>query len=258
MGGVDFMYLLIKALALPPANLMLAILFGFVLRRWAKRTGTAVVLVAAVTLYLLCTSFVATRLLGAIEADIAPPDLSVNLDGRPGAIVILSAGFAYETPGSSPMTVDQMSLERLRMGAKLQRATGLPILVTGGPSRHHPTSAAELMQQVLTQDFGIEPTWIETRSHSTNENALYSAEILLSQKIRSVYVVSQAWHLRRAIPAFEVAGLAATPAPSSFTHAARVDINAFLPSAKALQRSYYALHEVLGLVWYRWRLFNTD
>ena len=252
------MYLLIKALALPPANLMLAILFGFVLRRWAKRTGTAVVLFAAITLYLLTTSFVATRLLGAVEADIAPLDLSENMDDRPAAIVILSAGFTHETPGPKPKTVDQMSLERLRMGVKLQRATGLPILVTGGSSRHDPTAVADLMQEVLAQDFGIEPTWIETRSHTTNENALYSAEILLSQKIRSVYVVSQAWHLRRALPAFEAAGLAATPAPSSFTHAARVDINAFLPSAKALHRSYYALHEVLGLLWYRRTLFNTD
>ena len=146
MGGIDIMYLLIKALALPPANLVLIMLFGFVLRRWAKRAGTAVVLVAAITLYLLSTSFVATRLLGAIEADIAPPDLSAELDNRPDAIVILAAGFTHETPAPEPMTVDQMSLERLRMGAKLRRATGLPILVTGGPSRDVPTTAAELMQ----------------------------------------------------------------------------------------------------------------
>lgn len=250
------MYLLIKALALPPANFLLLILFGYLLRRWARRTGTSVMLVAAITLYLLSTSFVATRLLSSVEADIVSPDLSAKSDSRPQAIVILSAGYTYQTP--TDMTVDQMTLERLRMGARLQRATGLPVLVTGGPSRNYPTPMADLMQRVLAQDFRIEPTWIETRSHTTHENAQFSAEILHPQNIRSVYVVSQAWHLRRALPAFEAAGFTATPGPSSFTHPAQADINAFLPSAKALQRSYFALHEILGLGWYRWALFNAD
>lgn len=250
------MYLLIKTFALPPANLLLLMLFGYLLRRWARRTGTLVMLVAAIALYLLSTSFVATRLLGAVEADIASPNLSVKAEDQPKAIVILSAGSTYEAPND--ITVDRLALERLRMGARLQRATGLPILVTGGPSRNDPTPMADLMQQVLAQDFGVEPTWVEKRSRTTNENAKYSAEILLPQKVRTVYVVSQAWHLRRALQAFEAAGFAATAAPSSFTQAAQADINAFLPSSKALRRSYFAVHEALGLVWYRWALFNPD
>lgn len=256
MGGGNSMYLLIKALALPPASLVLAMMFGYFLRRWARRTGTTVMLVAAITLYLLSTSFVATRLLSAVEAGIMSPDLSAKVDSDPQAIVILSAGFTYQT--SNETTVDQMTLERLRMGARLQRATGLPVLVTGGPSRRDPTAMADLMQQVLAQDFGVEPAWVEQRSRTTNENAKYSAAILHPQNIRSVYVVSQAWHLRRALPAFEAAGFSATPGPSSFTHPSQADINAFLPSAKALQRSYFAVHETLGLAWYRWALFNTD
>lgn len=252
------MYLLIKALALPPANLVLAMLFGLLLRRWARRTGSLIVLAAAITLYGLSTSYIATRLLAAVEAGIVPPDLSAQAENRPGAIVILSAGFAYETPGLKPMTVDQMTLERLRAGTRLQRATGLPVLVTGGPSRHDLTPMAELMQEVLTRDFGINPKWVEKRSLTTNDNALFSAEILQSKKIRSIYVVSQAWHLRRALAAFKAAGFTVTPAPSSFTLPATAGIRTFLPSAKELHRSYFALHEMLGLAWYRWTLFNAD
>jgi len=131
-GETRAMYPLIKLLALPPANLVLLILAGLLIRRWALRTGTVIAIFGALALYALSTSFVGSRLLSALEGGIVPPVLAPSADGRPGAIVILSAGQAYLSPLPEPRTVDATALERLRAAVRVHRATGLPILVTGG------------------------------------------------------------------------------------------------------------------------------
>lgn len=77
------MYLFFKALALPPANLTLVILFGLLLRRRARRTGTLIASLGALGLYLLSTSFVASRLLVAVEAGIEAPEFAEAGGERP-------------------------------------------------------------------------------------------------------------------------------------------------------------------------------
>ena len=245
------MYDFVKALTLPPANLVLVILLGLLLRRRARRTGTVIAVLGALTLYLLSTSFVATRLLFAVEAGIVPPPVAEAGAAPPEAIVILSAGYRYLAAGDETVSIDPMTLERLRRGARLHRETGLPILVTGGQAPNDPAPLGRLMAETLREDFGLTTKWIEKRATNTNENAVFSARILRKHRIGTVYLVSQAWHLPRAIAAFEAAGLAALPVPSSVSRPTPFKVNAFLPAAKALQASYYAIHEMLGLLWYR-------
>ena len=250
------MYDFLKALSLPPSNLVLVILLGLLLRRRARRTGTAVAAVGAVALYMLSTSFVATRLLLALEADVPAPPRGETV--TPQAIVILSAGYSYLGVKRERVDVDAMTLERLRRGARLHRETGLPILVTGDGSKDGLVPVGTLMARTLREDFGIAPKWLEARSATTYENAAFSARILKKHGISGIYLVSQAWHLPRAVAAFEAVGLSSIAVPSSASRPARVDIHAFIPSAKALQGSYHALHERLGLFWYRWTLFGRD
>jgi len=245
------MYAVIKMLALPPANLILVMIVGLALRRRWRRGGLALVLFGAFGLYALSTTYVATRLLVALEGQ-GP---ATSADPAPQAIVILSAGFVFQTPDSDAIMVDPLTLDRLRRGARLHRRTGLPILVTGGASRRHPAAMGELMRDALRRDFGVPARRIETQSATTNENAQFSTRLLRDVGIQSAYIVTQAWHLPRALAAFEAAGLAAIPAPASHHRPAPAEFTSFLPSAKALFRSYYAAHEALGLLWYRLTAF---
>ena len=251
------MYQFVKALMLPPANMALLVGAGLLTRlRW-RRTGTLITVAGTVGLYLLTTPVVATRLLVAVESRIAPPLATVERGDPAGAIVILSAGMVHTAPAGDGTTGDSMTLERLLTGARLHRKTGLPVLVTGGAPKHEPTPIARLMAGVLRRDFGIAPAWVEPQAHTTNENARYSASILKDAGIGTVYLVSQAWHLPRAVAAFEAVGLRAIPAATGYSRPSLFEPGAFIPSAKALNASYFAMHETLGLLWYRLAYFGN-
>ena len=81
--------------------------------------------------------------------------------------------------------------------------------------------------------------------------------------IRRVFLVTHAWHMPRALEVFEKAGVDAVPAPTGFVHKDpiragfgfedRSTYGDWLPNAGALLKSYFALHEYLGRVWYRLR-----
>ena len=68
-----------------------------------------------------------------------------------------------------------------------------------------------------------------------------------------MYVATQAWHLPRAIAAFRAAGFTVWPVAAGYTNTDSMEFGPaiFIPSAKALLNSYYAIHELLGRVWYR-------
>ena len=111
------------------------------------------------------------------------------------------------------------------------------------------------MKQVLEQSFHVSVRWEETNSRNTAENAQYSADILRSQGIDNIYLLTHAVHMKRALWAFERAGLKVTPAPIGFTATGpgRNPLEEWVPDAWTLAYSSFALHEYLGLVWYRLR-----
>ena len=91
---------------------------------------------------------------------------------------------------------------------------------------------------------------VEDASEDTWQNAAFSADILKKQGIRSVYVVTQGWHMRRAMLAFRHTGLIATAVPASMEIPIDPIVWDFLPRASSWGWSYYALHEWIGCAWY--------
>src|SRR5436190_187634 len=110
-----------------------------------------------------------------------------------------------------------------------------------------------LMRAMLERDFAVPVSWSDDRSRTTYENAVYTAQLLKADRITSVVIVTHAWHLRRALWAFERVGLKPLPwpAPRTFIRLRRIDD--FLPSIAALHDSSFALHEMIGEAYYRLR-----
>jgi len=238
------------ALLIPPINLVPLGLAGLaVMPRW-PRLGRATALAALLALLVLALPVTSTLLLRSLEAGI-PRDLPPNTRNI-GAIVVLSADPAFGDqggllPGSG---IGAMTLDRMRGGATLQHQTGLGLLVSGGPLEPGAMPIAIQMAQSLAEDFATRASWIEPASTDTWENAEFSAAILKPAGITAVYVVTHAWHMRRALMAFRHAGLAATPPPLRFTRPPRYVADDFIPQVSSWVRSYYALHEWLGCLYY--------
>ena len=244
---------LIAALLLPPLNLILIGLLGlWLLRATAKRRrvllGKSLIVIALLGLGLLSTPWVAKRYLAAFEA----PALTHIDRNAADAIVILGGGKYRNAPEFGTDNIKGESLERLRYGAFLARQTGKPILVTGGAPDGGPAEAP-LMQAVLEQDFRVKTRWVEDRSDNSRENAAYSAEILKKAGITRIWLISQAWHLPRAIPEFERHGLTVIAAGTGFVNTAPTTPLDFVPNGGYLRLSHHATHEAIGRVWYRLR-----
>jgi uncharacterized SAM-binding protein YcdF (DUF218 family) len=235
-------------LILPPANLFLLFLAGLWVARRRRRLGAALQYGAVLLLYALSTPLVAGSLLRTLDAA-EPVDVGSIPASGAGAIVVLG-GDMEETPEYGGGTVGPLSLERVRYAARLARATSLPVLITGGVLRFGERPIAELMRDVMTEDFGVGVRWIENRSPTTAENARLSTAMLRRDGIGTVVLVTHGFHMQRAIFAFAEAGLRAIPAPTMSTMG-ETEAGSLVPRGRALQDSFYAAHEWIGLALYR-------
>jgi uncharacterized SAM-binding protein YcdF (DUF218 family) len=192
--------------------------------------------------------------IGLPQGDVPGP-ASGSASASPAAIVILSADAAFGglggiEPGSG---IGPMTLDRMRAGVVLARRTGLPILVTGGRLDRDAEPIASQMASSLRDDFGIATRWVEPEAEDTWENAMFSARLLHADGITTAYVVTDAWHLKRALIAFARAGITAVPAPIRFDRPPEFELDELVPHISALQASYYAVHEWIGCAYYALR-----
>ncbi|MEZ5449281.1 MAG: YdcF family protein [Thiolinea sp.] len=198
---------------------------------------------------------VAGWLLGTLEQQYPPREHIWENQPVPQAIVVLGAGRNRNAPEYGGQSTSLMGMERLRYAALLYRETGLPILVTGGRPLPDEQSEAELMRATLQDEFQVPVRWLEEDSHTTWQNAEFTDRILTKAGVHSAWLITQAWHMPRSLYAFRGRQVAYLPASTSFggsipwtdlyTH--------WIPQPTALSRSLIALHEWIGLLWYRLR-----
>lgn len=239
----------LAALLLPPGSLILVMAGGLALRRTRPHLGTSLTAGGLAALYVLSMPLMAGWLLSALESG-SP----VANDRSVAAIVVLGGGKSHHAPEYGGDTLRSATLVRLRYAAHLHRRTGLPILVSGGSPEGSAQSEAELMQGILQNEFFVPVRWVEGDSANTLENARLSYRMLAAENIRTIYLVTHAWHMPRARLVFEAAGFTVIPAATGYTTRYRLTILDFMPDARALRDSALFFHEIIGIVWYRLRL----
>lgn len=247
-----FVGYILKAFALPPGANLFAIALSLCVPRRRRRLRGTLFTAGFVSLWLCCTPWFAGMLATGLETY---PAFDRAAPNGAGAIVVLGGGRdtrAREYEGSDTLRDD--TLVRVRYGAVLARALGLPLAVAGGSvldSTARPVGM--IMGEVLEQEFQVPVEWVEASSRNTAENAARLAEMLTTQRI---ILVTHASHMRRAVAVFERAGFSVVPAPTAFIHgtgSGSMDIFSWLPSASALSATRAVLHEWLGLAYYALR-----
>ncbi len=241
----------IKAIILPPTINFIFILAGLFLKKRKKILSKFFIYTGSLTFVLFCLLPFSDFLLKNLE-QYPPLKFPVRVEGEQ-AIVILSGGSQLNAPEFGKGIDGSLTLQRNRYAALLEQQTGLPVLVSGGKVMSDLVSEASVMTSTLTDSFGIEVRWQEEESLNTAENAFYSANILKKEGIDTIFLVTHAWHMPRAVMMFEKQGLKVTPAPTIFVFNEELHLLDYLPSAGALCNTRLALHEYLGMIWYKIR-----
>jgi len=251
------MLLITKAIAmliLPPGGLIITSIYGALFsRRW---WGKLILFGSILLLYALAIVPVRDALIKPLEYA-SPPLQLANLDTQKSAVVILGGGSYQLPPEYQKQNIPSSSgLFRTLYGAEIARNRDVDVYLSGGsPLEPNAEPEAVTMQRWITR-FGVptERTHVESRSLNTVENARHIATLLKQQHIGRIILVSSANHLPRARLCFEDQGLEVIAAPTGYlskqTPYQALD---YLPNAHTLADSSTALHEYLGILWYRLR-----
>jgi uncharacterized SAM-binding protein YcdF (DUF218 family) len=242
----------VKQLLLPPGILLLLLVLAWWLRRSRPRLAGACFAAGLGGFWLMSLPIVVQWSAAQLERE--PPlarDQWSSLGQRAEAIVVLGSG---RERGDVAWGADQptgIGLERQRYAARLAKASGLPLLTSGGLHYGTPPSEAQLMADSLREDFGVTVRWQEGESRTTWENAQFTAQVLLPQGVKRVVVVTQAAHMPRAVWSFRKAGFEVVPAPVGFLGGDNArPLGGWMPEFKSIWQSGQLMNEAVGQVGY--------
>ncbi|KJZ44218.1 MULTISPECIES: YdcF family protein [Pseudomonas] len=248
---MPFRYFL-KQLLLPPGILLLLLLLAWWLRRSRPRLAGVCFVLGLGGLWLMSLPIVVQWSAGLLERE--PPlarEEWAGLGQRADAIVVLGSG---RERGDVAWGADQptgIGLERQRFAARLAKASGLPVLTSGGLHYGTPPSEAQMMADSLRDDFGVTVRWQEGSSRTTWENAQFSALVLLPQGIKRVVLVTHAGHMPRAVWSFRKAGFEVVPAPVGFLGGDNArPLGGWMPEFKAIWQNGQLMNEAVGQIGY--------
>ena len=114
-----------------------------------------------------------------------------------------------------------------------------------------PTGASEgkVSAQELQTFFNVPTKWLEEKSLTTKENALYTRQLLEKEGIHKIILVTNEWHMQRAKLLFQQQGFDVLPAsvgegitPDSYG----LNMMHFVPQAGAMAKNMQLLKEWIG------------
>jgi uncharacterized SAM-binding protein YcdF (DUF218 family) len=237
----------IGRLVSPPAVLLLLTALGLwhVRKKWGVRLAWLSILL----LWLAATPIVAYGLLDLLTHGATPVDVG-TLPKSGAMIVILPAGKVRAREYQEGETASPLTVQRVRYGVTLAKATGLLVAIPGGKHRGvH--SEAELARRFAETELDYRVALIEEASLDTRQSALNLVAPLRGRGVKAVVLVTDARHMPRAAEAFAKVGFDVVRAPMAITAGeSQLMLLAFVPTAEALVASFDVTHELVGRLWY--------
>ncbi len=234
----------------PVIWVLLLFILGLIVRQahWKRA-----LYVSGVLLLLLFTNpFLANEAWLAWEVPPTPLHQVPQLDA---GIVLTGIG----RPDKSPR--DRVHLnkgaDRLLHALQLYREGRIgKIIISGGNGsfrKNDPAEADQLHRILLLAQVPEEDILLENKSLNTRENALFTRDLLQQHpEIRSAFLITSAFHLRRATACFRKVGVEVTPFAADFyTHDRRfTPATLVVPAETALYSWSKLIHEISGYLVY--------
>lgn len=246
---------LVWALVNPAVIGVLMLFFGFLLSR--RNIGKVLVFFSLVW-FVFWTLPATTDMLGApleepylVDGAIPSVESYTNAD----AIVILGGGMSFYKDPKGVYTAEMnANADRVWMGAKLFKAEKAPKIVL--TSKYVAESTVPLLKEMDVDEACIE-------IHEGPRNTEEEARQLATNGVKSVLLVTSAWHMRRAELMFRryAPEITVIPAPTDWEFSIRKRswddesgfglLKRYQPEAESLWRNTVAFKEWLGYLGYR-------
>jgi uncharacterized SAM-binding protein YcdF (DUF218 family) len=235
-------------LLMPPACLILFMLFGVIISRNRVGLARSFLLVGALALYLLSIGPVADFLLKPLERSAQP---LTTLPAMVDAVVVPGGGSVDLTWIGAPPVPNGETLTRLVMGVELARKLRIPLVLVGGNGEPFATKLkdAEVMAEaVYAMGLPRRQVLVEKTSRNTLENSRAVRKLLKGNRI---ILATSAYYMKRAVIMFTKQGFTVIPAPTYYlTQARKKGPFLFIPREENLKNSSVALAEWLSLAWW--------
>ena len=258
--GIESWKPVLSALVLPPVPLLLLMLIGARLILPRRGLGWFVILLSVAGIWLsACTGSAALLSQFALHP---PPALSadriqeIKAEGQakqPIAIIVLGGGVEALAPEYGVSNLSGPSLERLRFGLWLGRETLLPVGFSGGIgwAQTDAKPEAQIAAQIGAAEFGRPLKWIEDNSRDTRENALRTIALLKPQGIRHILLVTNGYHMPRALRDFQAAAgpdIRVEAAPMGLARRNLLPSLAWIPTMEGFDDVRHVSRELLARV----------
>jgi uncharacterized SAM-binding protein YcdF (DUF218 family) len=251
------MYLIKKLItqAFMPLPVALGLCVAGLVLLWFTRkqkTGKGFITAGVILLILTSYSTLPDRLLSALEQENAPFVSQSQPLNEIKWIVILGSGNMSQPGTARDTALTSSSLFRVVEGVRLHRS--LPqakLLFCGGPTNNETPEAETMAQAALALGVPEQDIAREATSLDTADQVERVKEIVKSDKF---ILVSSAFHLPRAMFLFKRSGLEPTPDAVDYRagdHGPPPD--AVFPQSTNIRKFEIAIHEYLGMLWYRLR-----
>ncbi len=254
----------VEALVLPPTSALALALAGAWVTRKRARTGSAVVVLACVLLWLSTCNGAAGWVERQFLAEPAPLVAAERAQlkaraasGASLAIVVLGGGMERDAQEyDDGANLSAVSLARLRYAAWLGRQTGIALAASGGHGwaggQGDGVTEAAQMARVAQAEFGVPVRWIEAASRDTHENATNTVALLAPAGVREIVLVTHGVHMPRALREFRAAArglatpLVVSPAAIGESWPEQSALLRWMPSGLGAARMRGVLHELLA------------
>ncbi len=201
-----------------------------------------------VLVWLAATPALAYALLGGLERDYPRVTLAQCV---PGDAIVVLGGALRPALTTDPVVRLHAGSDRVLLAASLYHQRCAPyIFVSAGSDAGSHVVAPEgiaIRQLLVSLGVPLNHIQIETESVSTQQNAKQS-RAHLSAEVRRIWLVTSAFHMRRAVREFERVGFVVSPAPADFRGVPVEGLADGWPSAQALMLTQLATKEYMAAV----------
>ncbi|UZD56198.1 YdcF family protein [Caldimonas aquatica] len=169
-------------------------------------------------------------------------------------IVVLASGEIAGTAAAPHTRLDADGWERVHAAVSLWRRTGGRLLMAGGPKGIPPAESFAARMAAVAVSMGVpeQAIVLSPDTSRTHEDLLWARKRLGDHE-GPIWLVTSALHMPRSLAVARSLDWDVRPWPCGFRQIERPTWRAWLPNNGGPQLLAQALHEVLGLAYYRWQ-----